>query len=389
MLGGMKSFLDLPFLDQPCIDRKIFLATAFAGLIFLSLAQRPALAQAQASRLILKDGSYQSITKYEIHGDRIHYFSAERGEWEEVPKALVDWDATDKFEHDRQERKLAPEAVELDKELEAERTAEQARSPQVAPGLRLPEQGGIFLLDTFENQPQLSELQQSGGELDKNDRNAKLNILRSVINPLSGARQTIELPGAHAKVQSHTPIPSLYIDIDSNAAASPADKEVPGKDLSNKDLPTQDRPSQDPPNQGLPNRDQTGPATAQPAAGGALPLSPSERFKIIRIEVKSGKRVAGAVKIALNGKTTTDEHLVATTATTMIGGWIKLTPAEPLTAGEYAVAEMTGKEGMNIYVWDFGVNPSAPANLFTWKPEPTDAQPKTDQPADLQKREKQ
>jgi len=386
MLGGVKSLVGRVFIDRALMGRRVFLAAAIAGLILLGFGQVPALAQAQASRLILKDGSYQSITKYEIHGDRIRYFSAERGEWEEVPKALVDWDATDKFEHDRQERKLAPEAVELDKELEAERTAEQARSPQVAPGLRLPDQGGIFLLDTFENQPQLSELQQSGGALDKNDKNAKLNILRAVINPLSGAKQAIELPGAHAKIQSHTTIPSLYIDIDSNTAATLAGKEVQSNELSRKDLPDRDRPEQGQPEQGQPR-----PATAQPAASVSSPLSlsPSERFKIIRVEVKNGKRVAGALKITLTGKTTTDERLVTVTATTMAGGWIKLTPTEPLTAGEYAVAEMMGKEGMNIYVWDFGVNPSAPANLFTWKPEPTDAQPKSDPPVDVQKREKQ
>ncbi len=345
MLRGMKSFT----------HRIRFLASVSAVLVVLSFSHVPALAQTQAHRLILKDGSYQSVTKYEIHGDRVRYFSAERGEWEEVPKALIDWDATDKFEHDRQEGKLAPEAVELDKELEAERTAQQALSPQVAPGLRLPDERGIFLLDTFENQPQLAELQQSGVEPDKN---SKLNILHVVINPLSGAKQTIELPGPHAKIQSHTTIPSLYIDIDSNTVASGPDKEGAS-------------------------------ATAQPATGAPLDLPPAERFKIVRVEVKNGKRVAGAIKVAVNGKTTTDEHLVAATATTMSGGWIKLTPTESLAAGEYAVAEMMGKEGMNIYVWDFGVNPSAPANPFTWKPEAAESQPKSNQPGDLQKREKQ
>ncbi len=345
MLRGMKSFT----------HRIRFLASVSAVLVVLSFSHVPALAQTQAHRLILKDGSYQSVTKYEIHGDRVRYFSAERGEWEEVPKALIDWDATDKFEHDRQEGKLAPEAVELDKELEAERTAQQALSPQVAPGLRLPDERGIFLLDTFENQPQLAELQQSGVEPDKN---SKLNILHVVINPLSGAKQTIELPGPHAKIQSHTTIPSLYIDIDSNTVASGPDKEGAS-------------------------------ATAQPATGAPLDLPPAERFKIVRVEVKNGKRVAGAIKVAVNGKTTTDEHLVAATATTMSGGWIKLTPTESLAAGEYAVAEMMGKEGMNIYVWDFGVNPSAPANPFTWKPEAAESQPKSNQPGDLQKRDKQ
>ncbi len=185
------------------------------GLAVLCLLSAlPAPAQTQARRLILKDGSYQSVTKYEIHGDRVRYFSAERGEWEEVPNSLIDWDATDKFEQGRLQGKVAPEAVELDKELEAERKAEQARSPQVAPGLRLPDEGGIFLLDTYENQPQLAELQQSGSEVDKN---RKSNILRAAINPMSGARQTIELPEAHAKIQSHTTVPSLYINIDLNS----------------------------------------------------------------------------------------------------------------------------------------------------------------------------
>jgi len=323
--------------------RAAFLAAAVLGPV-LCLSQVPT--PTQARRLILKDGSYQSVTKYEIHGERVRYFSAERGEWEEVPKALIDWDATDKFEQGRQQDKLAPEAVELDKELEAERKAEQARSPQVAPGLRLPDEGGIFLLDTYQNQPQLAELQQSGSELDKN---TKSNILRSAINPLAGARQTIELPGPHAKVQSHTTVPSLYINIDTSEGA---------------------------------------PATVQ-AAAETPALAPAERFKIIRIELKGGKRVAGAVKIAVTGKMKTDERFVTATVTAMTGGWVQLTPTEPLVAGEYAVAEMLGKDGMNLYVWDFGVNPSAPANPSTWKPDPKEAPAKTNQPRDMQKREPQ
>src|ERR1700692_554194 len=210
--------------------------------ILFSLVGR---AQIQARRLILKDGSYQSITKYEVHGDRIRYFSAERGEWEEIPKSLIDWEGTEKFEQGRAQGKLAPEAVELDKQLEAERQDEQARSPQVAPGLRLPYEAGIFLLDTYENQPQLAELQQSGGELEKN---TKSNILRAAINPVAGAKQTIELPEAHAKIQPHTAVPSLYLNIDTSDGALAA---VPS------------------------------------AAGQPSPLAPAERFKIILVETKA------------------------------------------------------------------------------------------------------
>ena len=347
--SGRTRFGRTALFPAPLLLAVVFLFQFFLTQVFLaefSLAQAPAPSQAQARRLILKDGSYQSVTKYEIHGDRVHYFSAERGEWEEVPKAMVDWDATGKFEQGRQEDKLAPEAAELDKELEAQRKAELARSPQVAPGLRLPDDGGIFLLDTFQNQPQLAELQQSGGEVGVR---AKSNVLRQAINPLAGAKQTIELPGAHARIQSHTAVPSVYIDIDSNAGATPDNKD-PG-------------------------------AASAPAPG------KSDRFKIVRIEVKGGKRVLGSVKVAVTGQPKTDERFVAATVTTMTGGWVKLTPAEPLAPGEYAVVEMMGKDAMNLYVWDFGVNPSAPANPSASQPEPPESQPKSGQPQDLKKKE--
>jgi hypothetical protein len=351
MFVGMKSLLNKTIgktTGTPAILAAFAAVLICSCLAQFSQAQAPEVqvpAPGQARRLILKDGTYQSVTKYEFHGDRVRYFSAERGEWEEVPNTLIDWDATDKFEQGRQGGKLAPEAAALDKEIDSERKAELARAPEVAPGLRLPDETGIFLLDTYENQPQLAELQQSGADIDQNTRT---NILRTAINPVAGSKQAIELPGPHAKVQSHSATPSLYVNIDSNDGA-------------------------------------TG---TVPAAGDPPPLPATERYKIIRIEVKNGKRVAGVLKIAVTGKTKTDERFVSATVTAMTGGWIKLTPTEPLATGEYALTEMLGKDGMNLYVWDFGMNPAAPANAPTWKPE-LPSPSKTDQPAELPKREKQ
>jgi hypothetical protein len=327
-------------------ERRAITVAAALALAILCLAASSLCAQTPGHRLILKDGSYQAITKYEIHGERVRYFSAERGEWEEVPKSLIDWAATEKYEQGRLNEAPAPEAAELDKEIEAERKAVEARSPQVAPGLRLPDESGVFLLDTYQNQPQLAEIDQSGSDL---GRNTASNILRSAINPLAGSKQTVELPGAHAKVQSHTAVPSLYANLDSGQGASAA-AATPGE---------------------------------QP------PLAPADRFKIIRLETKGGKRVAGSVKIAVTGKTKTDERFVPSTVTSMTGGWVKITPVDPLPPGEYAIAEMLTKDGMNLYVWDFGVNPNAPANAFAWKSEPAETKPVSNQPEELKKREKQ
>ena len=311
--------------------------------MFLALAT-PAPAQELAKRLILTDGTYQLATKWEVKGDRVRYLSAERNEWEEVPKSMVDWAATDKYEKDRAAGKSSPEAIALDKELEAERLADEARSPHVAPGLRLPDDGGVILLDTFETQPQLIELQQSSGEL---NRNMKGNILRATINPVAGSKQIIELPGPHAKIQAHVTVPAIYVNLE--------------------------------------QQDQLDKATqiAEKKKEEALPW---DRFRIVRLQNNKDKRVVGDIKIAVYGKVSQEQKLVTSTATRLTGGWVKVTPSADLEPGEYAVIELLGKDGMNLYVWDFGVNPAAPANASAWRPDASASHPLPEKPKELEKR---
>src|SRR5512146_2588909 len=179
--------------------RKLVIPIGVALLAMLLAA--PVFAQKQQpTRLILKNGSYQPVLKYEVKGERVRYLSAERYEWEEVPNSMVDWAATKKWEEERAKAEASPEVRAADTEEEAERKAEEAKSPQVAPGLRLPFQGGVFLLDAFGGRPELVELQQNSSEIKKN---MKGNILRAAINPLASAKQSIEVPGPHAKVQAH------------------------------------------------------------------------------------------------------------------------------------------------------------------------------------------
>jgi hypothetical protein len=307
------------------------LLTALFSLALLAgpavlLIQHPINLQAQqrTMRLILKDGSYQSVVKYEIQGDRVHYLSAERYEWEDIPSSLIDWEATKKYEADFNSGKLRKAREETPEEKE-EREKEEANSPQIAPGLHLPGTGGVFLFDEYQGRPELVEIVQNGSELNKNTGKS---VLRATINPVASSKQPFELKGEHAKIQSHVPRPAIYIDIDEG-----------------------------------------------PQSGTAI----ADRFRLLRVAVKKDTRVVANLKITFTGKVSEQNIPVPASVEKLgTGEWVKVTPAQDLAPGEYAVVEMLGPQEMNLYVWDFGVNPSAPANPNTVQPDKpsTEAQPK-------------
>ncbi len=273
-------------------------------------------AQQRTQRLVLKDGSYQSVVKYEMQGDRVHYLSAERYEWEDIPASLIDWGATNKYNQEVSSGKRTTRVVETPEEKE-EREKEEANSPQIAPGLRLPGSGGVFLYDEFRGAPELAEIVQNGSEINKTS--GKKSVLRSAINPLAASKQVFEIKGEHALIQSHVARPTIYIDIDEGPQSS----------------------------------------------------SPADRFKIVRATSKSDRRVLGQVKISAGGKVSEETSTVTATVDRMsTGAWLKITPTQDLTPGEYAIVEMLTPEEMNLYVWDFGVSPSAPANPNVWEPAP-------------------
>lgn len=283
-------------------------------------------------RLILKDGSYQMVRDYQIVGDRVRYLSQERGEWEELPRDLVDWDATNKWARDHAEladENASPamkEAAEIDAEETEVRTDEKARMPQVAPGVELPDEDGVFVLDTYHGTPELVELKAT--DLSLNTRNRK-GI--EVLNPLASQKASLELEGANARVHLHVDDPVIYLSLGVDDEAEPA--------LTH------------------PMTVDTGGAKAvNTAKHGAH--SAQSGFVIVRVDERQQVRIVGAVHMSPTGTVTQDEDQIPTKAEVLPGKhWLKIEPAQTLTIGEYALVEIISPSDISESVWDFRVDP--------------------------------
>jgi hypothetical protein len=295
---------------------------------------RCVLAQTSNQRLILKDGSYQVVTKYERVGDRVRYFSAERGQWEEVPASLVDFAATDKWAKEHAPgagpvSPAVPEAAAIDQEEQHAR----ARTPDVSPGLRLPDQDGVWALDTFRDSPELVALAQNSGNV---NRETTHNVLRATLNPLGGVQQSIQIPGAESKVKLHVDEPALYVSIlgadDNEADTSALTVDTHGAgSAKNKD--------------------------------GASSVNSQYAIVRVRSNFKKDYRVVSGIKISVGGKVSQAEDVIPTVAQVLPGGrWVRLTPQQPLTIGDYALMELLAPGEVNLSVWDFRIDPQGADN---------------------------
>jgi hypothetical protein len=316
--------------------------------------------QANGDRLILKDGSYQVITKYEIHGDRVRFYSAERQDWEEIPVSLVDWPATAKWKHDygaagNADQQVTPpnpndpgavEAAKIDAEERAARDAEMALMPIILPGLRLPDESGVWVLDTFDGAPELAHMTQANGDL---NRAYEHSVLPYEVGSKPGSRELIRIDGYSAAVEVHVSQPVFYVSLD-------IPKEHPK--FANK-------PDNEPEELSKPMTVDTHGASSVPDDKLAF-SSPQSRYVILTLTVGKNLReaTAQAVDEILRGGHPVD--VTETTKEILPGGhWMKVSPQGNLMIGQYALVEIVSPRDANLDVWAFGVNPQAPENKTT------------------------
>jgi hypothetical protein len=325
----------------------LFAPTANAASPQHTTALQPDNTAPHRTRLILKDGSYQVVMSYRIVGNIVHYVSAERGGAEEdIPVALVDFDATHRWE--KQHAQPAPDsdssspqqAPAIDPELLKEEADRAALTPEVAKDLRLPEDDSTLALDTFQGTPELVPLAQTDSDL---NRNTAHNLLRAAVNPLSAAHQIVQLKGETSPIQLHVKDPVLYLRVGDETVG-----DTGGKPLV------------------VDTHGATSNIKSDPGGG-----SPQSRYVIVRADVRTGARVIASFRIGLLGSGQHQEDVVETTTELLPGGhWLKITPTQPLDFGEFALMEVISDKAVNLGVWDFGVHPVSPENRDVIKPDP-------------------
>jgi hypothetical protein len=294
---------------------------------------------ARNHRLILKDGSFQSVRQYQLIGDRVKYLSQDRGEWEELPASLVDWDATRKWERDHAatettEEEPSPamkEAEGIDRDEAAVRNEQSARMPEVAKGLELPDRDGVFALDTYQGTPELVEIKSSEMSLNVKDKRGV-----AALNPLAGEKGGLELEGAHARVYLHVNDPAIYISLGVEETVEPP---------------------------------RTHAITVNTAGAGAVrnvkrgAQSAQSGFALVRLDERREVRLVGAIHVSASGKVTQEEDVVPVKSEVMPGKhWLKIEPEAPLKIGEYALVETLSPTEISPTAWGFREDPTLGGN---------------------------
>jgi hypothetical protein len=147
-------------------------------------------------KLFLKDGTWHLVREYEVLDDRVKYYSTERGEWEEIPKELVDLDRTKKEIVERE--KEAREAAKVsDEEDRAEREARREVT-------KVPYEPGPYWIKGSEFVP----IKQAETKIATDKKRSILKLLSPI--PMIAGKGTLEVDGEAAAMRIEENRPQFY-----------------------------------------------------------------------------------------------------------------------------------------------------------------------------------
>ncbi len=243
---------------------------------------------------MLKDGTFQLVREYEVDGDRVRYYSIDQHDWEEMPAALVDWDATKKAAAADSDRKKA--IIAKVHAQEAARTSEPMdidASIEIAKNVFLPAGEGVWSYDG----DKISKL----SPVDADIKFSKSQMLKQVLIPIPivPTRHTVSLKGTRAKFRLDPGQIEFYMRF--------ADGHEP-------------------------------------------------EVQLIQARIHGDKRDLENLDEIFKTQETSGLLEVKTLRWQIARGVYKFTVMQPLEPGEYALAEIVPGGGTSLYFWDFGID---------------------------------
>jgi hypothetical protein len=264
-------------------------------------------------RLMLTDGTYQLVREYQRNGEHVRYFSMERGAWEELPASMVDWNATARAEAEL--KKESNELVEkVHKQEEARRldnVTDIDASLRVGDGTFLPSGEGMFVVEG----KTIRILDQAGSEM-KMD---KKRVIAQVLSPVKmvPGKQSVVMQGTHAAVRLKTDHPEFYL------------REAPPDPNSTSSIQRSRRAGENGPD-----------------------------VELVRTKVGRNNRVLESINTLFGEAVSQNVNEISMQRWEVAPNVYRFTLSQPLPPGEYVLAEVL-EEGLNLYVWDFGLDGAA------------------------------
>jgi hypothetical protein len=266
---------------------RVVATVALAGVMLSALPL-----QAAAIKLFLKDGSYELVKSYEVQGDRVRYYSLDRSDWEEIPKSLVDFEATRHAEAARKAKQA--KQLKAAEELQSQRFDIPANNGyQIKPGIRLPGNGGVYAYDGI----RVIRLIQDPAKVVTDKK--RIALIMVMPGPLLKKQALVVLPSDKAAVRITVPQPVFYVEDTDNWAM---------------------------------------------------------RAQLVPLTQRKDSRVVEKIQSGIGlGKSGEKRDAIPLERKQLAAGVYELKPMQPLDSGEYALGELLN-EKLNIAVWDFGID---------------------------------
>jgi hypothetical protein len=311
-----KGFLPLGFILGLCL-----LPAAIFGLCASNRVQEPKTITTDKKsevyprglRLMLTDGTYQLVRVYQRNGEHVRYYSMERGAWEELPASMVDWSATVKAEAEmeKQSRELVEKVHKQEEVRRMDNVADIDASLRVGDGAFLPSGEGMFVVEG--KSIRILDQAESEKKIDKK------RVIAEVLSPVKvvPGKQTVVMQGAHAAVRLKTDHPEFYL------------REAP------------------------PDPNSTSSIQRSRRAGESGP-----DVELVRTKVGRNSRVLESIRTLFGQAVSENMNEISIQRWEVAPNVYRFTLSQPLPPGEYVLAEVL-EEGLNLYVWDFGLDAAA------------------------------